>query len=258
MPGPELTGADVKGLIHPSIGANDEPEYETGVQYFEDGDDNGAELYEAAERAAAAPAVAEQEGPSEAELALQRRADELARQEAALKAQREAQNEEDFQKLLATKTPEEQLALVKEHYAERDRAREVEHLQLAMERDFPLATAIGAPFFAAFDLEIADPANYRRSLEVMEGSFEELINGLVEERVNERLAAANGQKARNWDLSGLGGATPKPPTTRIPTDTAQSRFEAQKQSLIEAKQVRPSDVQELLRRKALAQASRGR
>ncbi len=176
------------------------------------------------------------------------RLEALERENRRLREEEEKRREEDFQRLLATKKPEEQVELIKQYYQDRERRQRLENIRLRLEREYPLAASLASPLLSYFDLEVDDPEAYERAMAALNEEYQKVIEDIVRKRIKEETDRTNREKAKGWDLSGLGGTAPRPPATVSPQAAVAKRYEEHIQKLASKKQALLIDeLQDLIR-----------
>ena len=204
----EMTTKEAQELIHPTpVETAPTQDYEmddySNVDAFSEGDLEPIEeaAPEPEEAAPATPATPQ----ADWEAIAQKQAEELAQ----FREEQSKQKKADFDRLLSTKTPEEQVEMLKAHLADQSRAAELDQMRAAEAQRYPLATTFFTPIMERFEMEIDDPAMYSQAMSSLEEKYEGMVTSIVEERVKQEMEKFYSTAGKEWGLDGLGAATPR-------------------------------------------------
>jgi hypothetical protein len=253
----EVTAQDAAKLIKPTGGGADsgEPiEYEMDDFANMDGyNEAEAEAYmdePATEGEPAAEAEGDEASSEEQRIDWETVASQQQQELERLRSEEAKRKQDDFERLLATKTPEEQVELLKTHISEQQRAADVARMRQEASQKHPLASILFGPISEVFDMEIEDPQAYSSAMANLEDKFGAIVNSVVSKRVEAEMQKFYEQAGKEWGMDKLGSSQPRPLQPRNPI---RNQYEQTQKTLKESSKPKTTeDIATLIRQRERA------
>jgi hypothetical protein len=129
---------------------------------------------------------------------------------AALRRAQEEEKERAFQRQLESLPEDERAKVEVTYWREKAQAVKLERAQERLAHDAPITTGSWAIMSRAFDMQIDDPDMFEPRFKDLEPEFDKFVNGIVEQRLAERISEMEKGVNKAWGVpGGLHNAKPK-------------------------------------------------